>query len=834
MCLFLRKPIFMKRLILFTAALCVFSHGVFCNELEINSGKIVSRLQMEGSMIRKAVFMDAATGREFSVSSGNMPLFQFGINGEVVSSDDPLWTYCGETADTLKNGGIQISYVFKGKKRIKGLELVWDRQYFPETAFLRERLRLKSAEGCNLRFTDIDGKNHFIFPQYSFNAPDTTVHATEIRIGTFGTEILPDYDPGRTYDKRSERNLATCHMFHKRILEHEIGDIETKGPFLCTDMDGYRILTTYEHASQDATFMKKDMRKDSIGTDAAQGVSGDMSPLTDDDLWFISTNASVENDMLVLGNRIRRGGYCDNEEIPHDRYYETVWSTISFLGPDESVQDSVHEYLTRRITVNGHSRKPKFYYNTWGMQRDKDLGMREAFTEKRIMDEIKAAGELGVEIFIFDDGWQERFGDWTANRQRLPNGLEPLIDSVVSYGMTPGVWISLLGVDPESAVGRNHPEWTVLDRSGKPVKAQWNYPAFDIVSGYYDILADQLKRLIDKGIRFFKWDAINTLSSSIADLGHGPSSASEKERIDRYNYLLPFYVTSLMRELREYCEDIVIEIDLTEPERALIGLMPLQEGKFFWMNNGASSYGDYSTFRTKSIRSGINEFHGLIPCELFTYAVYPYDKSPHYAQRYNINTILQCGHGIWGDLSKTSAKDRQYVGAQIGKAKKVLEYTAGYPLRVTGKIGSSPEIYVQTSPETGYALMTAFSGSAISHTEHITMCPDKILGALNSAYRVDDDGIVFDLQFPAADDSREAFVLGNHGSGTSIVSSSGWLDDISQTGNSLSITAGSQSAVRIKTGKAIKSCSVPYSVDQSGYISVLLQPGVRAVIEWQP
>ena len=114
------------------------------------------------------------------------------------------------------------------------------------------------------------------------------------------------------------------------------------------------------------------------------------------------------------------------------------------------------------------------------------------------------------------------------------------------------------------------------------------------------------------------------------------------------------------------------------------------------------------------------------------------------------------------------------------------------------------------------------------------MCPDKILGALNSAYRVDDDGIVFDLQFPAADDSREAFVLGNHGSGTSIVSSSGWLDDISQTGNSLSITAGSQSAVRIKTGKAIKSCSVPYSVDQSGYISVLLQPGVRAVIKWQP
>lgn len=36
-----------------------------------------------------------------------------------------------------------------------------------------------------------------------------------------------------------------------------------------------------------------------------------------------------------------------------------------------------------------------------------------------------------------------------------------------------------------------------------------------------------------------------------------------------------------MKELRKYNNDVVIEVDLTEPERCMIGLMPLQEGIFF-------------------------------------------------------------------------------------------------------------------------------------------------------------------------------------------------------------------------------------------------------------
>jgi hypothetical protein len=271
-----------------------------------------------------------------------------------------------------------------------------------------------------------------------------------------------------------------------------------------------------------------------------------------------------------------------------------------------------------------------------------------------------------------------------------------------------------------------------------------------------------------------------------------------------------------MRDLREYCPDVVVEIDVTEPERALIGLMPLQEGKFFWMNNGASNYGDYSTYRAKSMRNSINATYRILPCELLTYACYPFNRSPYFAQRYNVNTILQCGHGIWGDLSATSKTERKYIASQTAKAKRVIEHVAGQPLQVKGKIGSVPEIYIQSDYDGGWSLMTAFSGGPARHTETIKVNPDKVLGVLNHAYSVEKDGINVNMEFPCADESREVFVLGNEGCGVRILSSTGWLDRIDVSGKTLSIRAGSDTDIvvdirgnkkeshRISAGKTLK------------------------------
>ena len=734
--------------------------------------------------------------------------FEFCINGKIYTSEDPVWSFSGSSDKMLSNGGIRTTYHIKGIKALRGLEIFWDKETFGDDEFIRERLRMRSSEGRKFRLTNLNGRNHFIFPKYSFES-SSAPSATEIRIGTYGKEVLEDFNAGATYDTRSSRNLASCHMFHPEYISHKAG-CEVKGPFMVVESPGLRVLTSYEHASQDKVSKKMNENNSSENVDAMQGVEGNLEKITDDDLWFISSNMDYIDGNVVIYNKIRRGGYIDGELIPSDSFYETVWSTISILEGDESYEDAIHEYLLRRITENIHSRKPDFYYNTWGMQREMNPHMRETFTEERIMKEIEIAGEMGMDIFIMDDGWQQAFGDWTANRERLPNGIKPLVDKIKGCGMIPGIWLSLLGTDPSTDTAKEHPEWIILDKDGVPVRAQWNLPAFDLVGGYYDVILESLKRLTDQGIRFFKWDAINTMNSYQPGLGHGSEDVSRKERIDRYNYLLPFRVTSLMSELREYCPDVVVEIDLTEPERALIGLMPLQEGKFFWMNNGASNYGDYSTYRAKSMRNSINATYRILPCELLTYACYPFNRSPYFAQRYNVNTILQCGHGIWGDLSATSKTERKYIASQTAKAKRVLEHVAGQPLQVKGKIGSVPEIYIQSDYDGGWSLMTAFSGGPARHTETIKVNPDKVLGVLNHAYSVEKDGINVNMEFPCADESREVFVLGNEGCGVRILSSTGWLDRIDVSGKTLSIRAGSYTEILLDIqGKKKESHRIP-------------------------
>ena len=390
----------------------------------------------------------------------------------------------------------------------------------------------------------------------------------------------------------------------------------------------------------------------------------------------------------------------------------------------------------------------------------------------------------------------------------------------------------ILNEDQKSLVAMAH---DFCEKEIKPYAAQWDFPACDLVGGFYDCILEDLKRLTDAGIRFFKWDAINTFNSAQPGLGHGGTEHTRKERIDRYNYLIPFYVTRLMRELRAYCPDAVVEIDLTEPERALIGLMPLQEGKFFWMNNGASGYGDYSAFRTKSMRNSVNATACLLPPELLTYAVYPHNKAPYAAQRYNVNTVLQAGHGFWGNLAATSAADRKYIRNAVGKARRVLKHTAGRPLRTEGRIGASPETYLQSAPEKGYALFTAFSGSPAVHSEHIALDTRQVLGVLNHAYTTDAQGVRLDLQFAAPDDTREAFVVGNDGSGVRVLSSTGWLDALDIAGKSLTIRSGSTAQLQIALPDGARDVQgdIPIERQSDGTLRIQLEEGRQATLNWR-
>ena len=770
----------MNRLAVFFLALCVAS--VSCNNLKVSNPVFEAGLSVRDGRIVQSSF--SAGGKEI-IPFGNVPVFELCLDGKVWTSDDPVWKYAGTQTKTLANGGIVKTYRFGGLDSLSGLVLEWDREYFKDAPVIRERMRLRSSEKGKFHLTDNGGKQHLVFPRYTFASDAAQAEVTELSMARFTTY---------------KDEALTRQVNHPDTVSFPLkkGDapIPLKGPLMIVRTPQFQVITSYEHASQDRSFMGPGRKvAPAAGNDAFQDIQGNLDFLTDDDFWFIATEASLRDGGLIVDNHVRRGAYLDGEEIPSDGWYETMWSSLTLLEPDADPYDAIHDYIYRRISDHLPSRKAHFYYNTWGMQRAMpEDSLLLCMDEKRLLREIDHAAEMGLDCFVIDYGWS-RLGDWTPDKDRLPNGLAPLVERINSHGMTTGVWISLAGTNYDMPAAKEHPEWLVKDMDGNPVRGQFEYPVMDLVGPYYNVLLSTLKSLVDQGVRYFKWDSFDTALSDCPGLWHGDESNTRKERIDRYNYLAPVYAVRLMRELREYCPDLVIENDLTEWERCMIGLMPLQEGKLYFINNGASWYGDYTSLRTRSLRGVINEYSFFMPQEVFTYAMFPQDNDG--CSIYNTVSALTCGHGFWGNLDLTTAEQRAAIRDLVMKAKRVLPHVAGCPVRKTGMVDDAPEVYVQANSENGYGLVTAFSQEDVDQDLVIPFKDGSVLGVIGHPFSSGESGIVLPLDLKGRDACAAAFIIGAEGKGPRVLSSTGILSELRKEKGGLYVKAGEAVAMKI-------------------------------------
>jgi alpha-galactosidase len=93
------------------------------------------------------------------------------------------------------------------------------------------------------------------------------------------------------------------------------------------------------------------------------------------------------------------------------------------------------------------------------------------FNEKKLADLLKNTKELGVDLFLLDDGWfgnkyprnddHAGLGDWQENRQKLPNGISSLVKEAQNNGVKFGIWIEPEMVNPKSELYEKHPDWVI-------------------------------------------------------------------------------------------------------------------------------------------------------------------------------------------------------------------------------------------------------------------------------------------------------------------------------------------------------------------------------------
>ena len=76
---------------------------------------------------------------------------------------------------------------------------------------------------------------------------------------------------------------------------------------------------------------------------------------------------------------------------------------------------------------------PVLVNNSWGS------GMAvDELLAKRMIDDCAS---LGIEVYHVDAGWYKNVGDWRSNPNKLPNGLEKIVDYTHSKGLKFGLWV---------------------------------------------------------------------------------------------------------------------------------------------------------------------------------------------------------------------------------------------------------------------------------------------------------------------------------------------------------------------------------------------------------
>src|SRR5699024_7527221 len=88
------------------------------------------------------------------------------------------------------------------------------------------------------------------------------------------------------------------------------------------------------------------------------------------------------------------------------------------------------------------------------------------FDDEKILSIARDAADMGVELFVLDDGWFGKrdndsagLGDWTVNRDKIKIGIGQMSERIHEMGMQFGIWIEPEMVSEDSELYRRHPDW---------------------------------------------------------------------------------------------------------------------------------------------------------------------------------------------------------------------------------------------------------------------------------------------------------------------------------------------------------------------------------------
>ncbi|WP_203341088.1 alpha-galactosidase [Planococcus beijingensis] len=166
------------------------------------------------------------------------------------------------------------------------------------------------------------------------------------------------------------------------------------------------------------------------------------------------------------------------------------------------------------------------------------------FNDEKILELAKSSKELGVELFVLDDGWFGKrdddttsLGDWSTDKRKLPKGLTQLAKDITGLGMEFGLWFEPEMVSKASELYKTHPDWVihVPNRKMSHGRNQFvlDFSRQDVVDFIHKMMAKVLR---ETPISYVKWD-MNRYMTEVGSL----ELPANRQREVAHRYILGVY-----------------------------------------------------------------------------------------------------------------------------------------------------------------------------------------------------------------------------------------------------------------------------------------------------
>ena len=225
------------------------------------------------------------------------------------------------------------------------------------------------------------------------------------------------------------------------------------------------------------------------------------------------------------------------------------------LQPGESISSPEAVLVYSGEGLNGLSQIYHRLYRTRlarGIWRDRERpvlvnnweGTYFDFDENRLLAIAEKAKELGIELFVLDDGWFGKrnndncsLGDWVENREKLPGGLRGLGEKLNAMGLRFGLWFEPEMVSPDSDLYRAHPDWC-LHAQGRPRTEARQQLILDCSrEDVQQYIIDSISRVLSSApIGYVKWDMNRNMTE-----GYSPLLPADRQKETQHRYMLGLY-----------------------------------------------------------------------------------------------------------------------------------------------------------------------------------------------------------------------------------------------------------------------------------------------------